>query len=73
MTAEAIVRRNRRNARLSTGPRTALGKAIAAGNARSHSATRPGSGFDCAPCLRALPAAMALPSAVLGPVLSRAF
>jgi hypothetical protein len=39
MTGEDIAARNRANAQKSTGPRTAEGKAIVAGNARSHGAT----------------------------------
>lgn len=39
MTTDAITARNRANARKSTGPRTARGKAIVAGNARRHGAT----------------------------------
>ena len=38
-TETAIVRRNRENARRSTGPRTGDGKARSAGNARTHGAT----------------------------------
>lgn len=39
MTGEEIAARNRMNAQKSTGPRTARGKAIVAGNARRHGAT----------------------------------
>ena len=39
MTKDAIARRNRRNAQLSTGPRTDHGKNIAAYNAFKHGAT----------------------------------
>jgi hypothetical protein len=39
VTADDIVRRNRANAAKSTGPRTPVGKAIAAQNARRHGAT----------------------------------
>ena len=38
-TETAIIRRNRENARRSTGPRTGDGKAKSAGNARTHGAT----------------------------------
>jgi hypothetical protein len=39
VTSDAIRERNRANAMKSTGPRTAAGKAIVAGNARRHGAT----------------------------------
>ncbi|MGJ8561886.1 MAG: hypothetical protein ACSHX3_16855 [Litorimonas sp.] len=39
MTREEIAARNRLNAQKSTGPKTARGKAIVAGNARRHGAT----------------------------------
>lgn len=39
MTSDAIRARNRANAQKSTGPRTAAGKAVVAGNARTHGAT----------------------------------
>lgn len=39
MTREEIAARNRTNAQKSTGPKTAHGKAIVAGNARRHGAT----------------------------------
>jgi hypothetical protein len=41
MTSDAIRARNRSNARKSTGPKTARGKAAVAGNARKHGATSP--------------------------------
>ena len=41
MTSAAKIRANRRNARRSTGPRTAAGKAIVARNARRHGLTLP--------------------------------
>lgn len=39
MTSRTQVDNNRRNARLSTGPRTAAGKKVVAGNARRHGLT----------------------------------
>lgn len=39
MTPDKITTRNRANAQKSTGPKTAAGKAIVAGNARRHGAT----------------------------------
>ncbi|QIQ87525.1 hypothetical protein [Erythrobacter sp.] len=39
MSADHLTRRNRANAKKSTGPRTARGKARVAGNARKHGAT----------------------------------
>lgn len=39
MSSQAIIARNRANARKSTGPRTAQGKAVVASNARRHGAT----------------------------------
>lgn len=39
MTSDAVRARNRRNAQKSTGPRSAAGKAVVAGNARTHGAT----------------------------------
>ncbi len=39
MTQQHIISRNRTNSQKSTGPRTALGKSIVAGNARRHGAT----------------------------------
>jgi len=39
MTRQGIAKRNRANAQKSTGPRTASGKAVVAGNARRHGAT----------------------------------
>ncbi len=39
MTREEIAARNRVNAQKSTGPKTASGKAVVAGNARRHGAT----------------------------------
>jgi hypothetical protein len=39
MTSDAIKARNRANARQSTGPKSACGKAVVAGNARKHGAT----------------------------------
>lgn len=39
MSADQFTRRNRANAKKSTGPRTARGKARVAGNARKHGAT----------------------------------
>ena len=41
MSSDAIRARNQANARRSTGPKTARGKAAVAGNARKHGATRP--------------------------------
>lgn len=39
MTSDRITERNRANAQKSTGPRSARGKAVVAGNARRHGAT----------------------------------
>jgi len=41
MTSRARIEANRKNAEKSTGPRTASGRAAAAGNARTHGLTAP--------------------------------
>lgn len=54
MTSQGISARNRANARKSTGPRTAAGKATSAQNARSHGATAKPDPASIAPWLRVI-------------------
>ena len=54
MTPQGIAARNRANARKSTGPRTAAGKATSAQNARRHGATAKPDPAATAPWLRVI-------------------
>ena len=54
MTSQGMSARNRANAKKSTGPRTAAGKATSAQNARSHGATAKPDPASIAPWLRVI-------------------